>query len=265
MPGPTEQFIEAINRRFTDLNERLRNLETSEAPAGAAEQLSDLSDVNSATPTAGNVLRADGIDWESMPLSTYAVLHSAIGGASGYVKKTGVGTYEALDEAPLNTYSYSILQNDTDEMDMVVYQIPAGELDTAGLIRMRATFVCENNKGTDGVVQFRLRFGSSTFSTGLSFTQTSSGTNRTVVTIDWTLRNANVTGVQLHTVQWRQSAPAANETLTTFTDDEIMWATSTVDTTALTQMRITCDLDAASGVFRVKLVEATIVGPVGYS
>jgi len=34
-----------------------------------ATQLSDLSDVNTSTPTAGNVLRANGVDWESTTLS----------------------------------------------------------------------------------------------------------------------------------------------------------------------------------------------------
>jgi hypothetical protein len=40
-----------------------------EAESGGASQLSDLSDVNTSTPTAGHVLRADGVDWESVFLT----------------------------------------------------------------------------------------------------------------------------------------------------------------------------------------------------
>lgn len=36
---------------------------------GGASQLSDLTDVNVTTPTSGNVLRADGVDWESAQLA----------------------------------------------------------------------------------------------------------------------------------------------------------------------------------------------------
>lgn len=39
------------------------------AGGGGASQLSDLSDVNTSTATAGNVLRADGTDWESTTLA----------------------------------------------------------------------------------------------------------------------------------------------------------------------------------------------------
>lgn len=40
------------------------------AAGGGASELSDLSDVNTSNPTDGNVLRADGVDWESTTLAS---------------------------------------------------------------------------------------------------------------------------------------------------------------------------------------------------
>ena len=42
---------------------------TARATLVVAEELSDLTDVNTSTPTDGNVLRADGVDWESTTLA----------------------------------------------------------------------------------------------------------------------------------------------------------------------------------------------------
>ncbi len=46
---------------------------------GGASQLSDLSDVNTSIPTAGNILRADGVDWESVPAADYVFVKGANG------------------------------------------------------------------------------------------------------------------------------------------------------------------------------------------
>lgn len=56
-----------VDNALDQLAERLAALE--EAPGGGASELSDLSDVNSSTPTAGNVLRGDGDAWESTTLA----------------------------------------------------------------------------------------------------------------------------------------------------------------------------------------------------
>jgi hypothetical protein len=48
-----------------------------DTPSGGASQLTDLSDVNTATNTAGNILVADGVDFESVAVSGDATLASS--------------------------------------------------------------------------------------------------------------------------------------------------------------------------------------------
>lgn len=79
-------------------------------------QLSDLTDVNTSTPTNRNVLVADGIDWESRPLTeadisdlqSYLTSNQAIT-LSGDV--TGTGTTSIVTTIPADTVGYSQMQN----------------------------------------------------------------------------------------------------------------------------------------------------------
>jgi len=62
-------LTDIANGKILKYNSTSGKWECETESGGGATQLSDLSDVNTATPTAGNVLRADGVDWESTTLS----------------------------------------------------------------------------------------------------------------------------------------------------------------------------------------------------
>lgn len=57
--------------------------------------ITDMSWIGAHGFTAGNVLIADGTQFNSDPLANYAILHSMISAAEGLIRKTGAGTYVA--------------------------------------------------------------------------------------------------------------------------------------------------------------------------
>ena len=73
------------------------------ADSGAGGDLDDLSDVNSATATAGRILVTDGTDWESMQLTGDATINTA-----GYINLVAdvIGTAEIAD-ADHGDFTYS--------------------------------------------------------------------------------------------------------------------------------------------------------------
>jgi hypothetical protein len=82
---------------------------------GGATQLSELSDVNTSTPTAGNFLIADGVDWESRAATIADIGGTAIGqnDLAGRVVAndgpyTGLGLLDLTEEATPGAGDYCV-------------------------------------------------------------------------------------------------------------------------------------------------------------
>lgn len=94
---------------------------------GGASELSDLSDVNTSTPTSGNVLRADGVDWESAELQVNDVGQIDVGASSGDASLNDVMKWNGSNWVPGTA-------GDTSEFSFSIDSFSDGISDTSQLI-----------------------------------------------------------------------------------------------------------------------------------
>lgn len=189
--------------------------------AGGAISLSDLTDVNSTTATAGRLLIADGTDWESVALSGAGTLAS-----NGTLTiTTGAGWTDGGTDVTLTTSTDNVgiggaslakfsIDGDTDEIQALVQ---ASSSQTADLITV------EDSAGTD-VFRVRPLTSGATASvlvvnqfpvTGVTTEQSVANFNGTNT---WTVADSTTIGTQRHfrvtSPTWAGVAGGGTETIT---------------------------------------------------
>jgi hypothetical protein len=127
-------FTGSIISDNVTIKEALQDLETS---AGSSKQLTDLTDVNTATATSGNLLLGDGTDWESQSITGDVTIS---GGGVTTIGTDKVTTGHILDGTITNEdLGTNIIESDniTDGTiatdDMAENAVTANKLDTANI------------------------------------------------------------------------------------------------------------------------------------
>jgi hypothetical protein len=166
VPGSTPERVGAI---YADTTNDVLYFATGttnaadwiEIDAGGATVLADLTDVNVTTPTAGNVLRADGTDWESTTLGLVDLGDvSAAVQTSGFVVASSGGQYagRALVSGDLPSHTHTLANISDDGALAALNTVGTTQIDNdavtyAKLQNVAANSILGNNTGgsTDAV------------------------------------------------------------------------------------------------------------------
>ena len=111
LPRPVPQQTSAEMRQFLEqeLVDIARLLNDTEAAATGVSELSDLTDVNTSTPTNRNVLVADGTDWESR-----ALVEADISDLGSYAAASH--THVEADITDLGAYLENLVEDTTPQL-----------------------------------------------------------------------------------------------------------------------------------------------------
>ena len=172
-----------------------------------------------------------------------------------YLAANANGIVRSPSRTLLKTAGYLKVINDLTETTLITLSLPANTMGLIGSIWYEVWMDVLNNKGSDGVIDVKMYFGTSTMTNNFTNQRTwASGTNRGSFQA-----NALLASVNSATVQRGIMIAASYEHTSTQNGPQMMAPASfTEDTTQALTVKITAKMDAANAAFEFTLQYAAI-------